>query len=142
MTQEIKNRPYDEIAVGDKATFTKTITRAEVLAFAELSGDVNPVHVDPDFARQTAFGQQIAHGMLAASLISTVIGTQLPGVNSIYLGQELKFTAPVFFGDTLTAEAEVIEKRDDKPNLKLRTTVTKQDGTSVVEGVAVIKKPR
>jgi 3-hydroxybutyryl-CoA dehydratase len=142
MTIATRNRPYDDIAIGEKAAFSKTITEADVMTFAALSGDVNPVHVDPDFARNTAFGRQIAHGMLAASLISTVIGTQLPGINSIYLGQELKFTAPVFFGDTLTAEVEVVEKRDDKPVMKLRTTVTKQDGTVVVEGVAVIKKPR
>lgn len=142
MTLETKDRPYDDLAVGEKATYTKTITGDDVQTFAALSGDVNPVHVDPEFAKNTAFGQQIAHGMLAASLISAVIGTQLPGINSIYLGQELKFLAPVFFGDTLTAEAEIVEKREDKPILKIRTTVTKQDGTVVVEGQAVIKKPR
>ncbi len=142
MTVEIKDRPYDDIAIGDKASFTKTITGEDVQVFANLSGDVNPIHVDAEFAAGTKFGRQVAHGMLAASLISSVIGTQLPGINSIYLGQELKFTAPVFFDDTLTAEVEVIEKREDKPIMKLKTTVTKQDGTAVVEGQAVIMKPR
>jgi len=142
MTVETKDRAYDDIEVGEKAKYSKTVTEADVMTFAELSGDVNPVHIDPEFAKNTAFGQQIAHGMLAASLISTVIGTQLPGINSIYLGQELRFTAPVFFGDTITAEAEVIEKREDKPIMKIKTSVTKQDGTVVVEGQAVIMKPR
>ena len=97
---------------------------------------------DADFAAGTVFGEPVAHGMLGASLISAVIGTRLPGPNSIYLGQQLRFVAPVRYGDTLTATCEVVHKRQDKPILKLRTTVTNQDGVVVTEGEAVVKKPR
>ena len=142
MTAEARERPFDEIAVGESAAYSKTITEDDVRTFAALSGDVNPVHLDAEFARNTAFGRPIAHGMLAASLISTVIGTRLPGINTIYLGQELKFTAPVFYGDTLTAKVVVTEKREDKPILRLDTTVSKEDGTVVVDGHAVVMKPR
>lgn len=131
---------YDDIQVGDRASFTRTITADRVDAFAEVSGDVNPVHVDAEFAATTSFGERIAHGMLAAALVSTVIGTRLPGVNAVYLGQEMRFTAPTRIGDTLTAECEVLEKRHDKPILRLRTTVTRQDGVAVLQGEAVVKK--
>ena len=137
---QVLDRPYDEIQVGDRATFTRTVTAARVDAFAEVSGDYNPVHVDEAFAATTPFGERIAHGMYAASLVSTVIGTRLPGVNAVYLGQQMRFTAPTRVGDTLTAECEVIGKRADKPILTLRTTVTRQDGVAVLEGEAVVKK--
>jgi len=135
-----EDRPYEDIQVGDRATFTRTVTAERVDAFAEVSGDVNPVHVDADFAATTSFGERIAHGMYAAALVSTVIGTRLPGVNAVYLGQEMRFTAPTRIGDTLTAECEVLEKRADKPILRLRTTVTRQDGVAVLQGEAVVKK--
>ncbi len=135
-------RPYDDIAIGETASVTKTITSELVRAFAEVSDDVNPMHLDPEFAAGTVFREPVAHGMLGASLISAVIGTRLPGPNSIYLGQELRFVAPVRYGDTLTATCEVIEKREDKPILRLRTTVTNQEGEVVTEGEAVVKKPR
>ena len=131
---------YEDIRVGDTARYTRTVTADRVDAFAHVSGDVNPVHVDADFAATTRFGERIAHGMLAASLISTVVGTRLPGVNAVYLGQDLRFVGPTRIGDTLTAEAEVVGKREDKPILTLRTTVTRQDGTVVVEGTAVVMK--
>jgi len=134
------DRPYDEIQVGERATFSRTVTAERVDAFAEVSGDYNPVHVDEAFAATTSFGERIAHGMYAASLVSTVIGTRLPGVNAVYLGQQMRFTAPTRIGDTLTAECEVIAKRSDKPILTLRTTVTRQDGVAVLEGEAVVKK--
>jgi 3-hydroxybutyryl-CoA dehydratase len=133
-------RRYADMKVGDKATLSKTITDADVVLYAGLSGDFNPVHVDEEFAKKSLFGKRIAHGMLSAGLISAVIGTDLPGINSIYLGQELKFLAPVFIGDTVTAEVEVTSKRDDKMIVKLRTTVRNQKGENVIEGEAVIKK--
>ena len=139
-TDGIEDRPYEQIRVGDRASFTRTITAELVDAFAEVTGDVNPVHVDTEFAATTPFGERIAHGMLAASLLSTVIGTRLPGVNAVYLGQDLRFVAPTRIGDTLTAECEVIARRDDKPVFTLRTTVTRDDGVVVVEGQAVVKK--
>lgn len=138
----VVERPYDDITVGETASVTKTITAEVVRAFAEVSEDVNPMHLDADFAADTVFGEPVAHGMLGASLISAVIGTRLPGPNSIYLGQELRFVAPVRYGDTLTATCEVVHKREDKPILRLRTIVTNQDGVVVTEGAAVVKKPR
>lgn len=134
------DRPFDEISIGDKASFTKTISEADVYAFAGITGDFNPLHVNQEFAAKSRFKQRIAHGMLSASFISTVIGTELPGVNTIYLSQDVKFTAPVYFGDTLTAEAEVLEKREDKRILTLRTTVMNQHGKIVVDGQAKVMK--
>ncbi|MBS4032050.1 MAG: MaoC family dehydratase [Clostridiales bacterium] len=134
------DRPFEEIRVGDKASFTKTISEADVYAFAGITGDFNPIHVNQEFAAQSRFKQRIAHGMLSASFISTVIGTELPGVNTVYLGQDVKFTAPVYFGDTLTAEAEVLEKREDKRILTLKTIVMNQHGKVVVDGQAKVMK--
>jgi len=131
---------YDEIKTGDEASLSRTITEAHIVSFAGVTGDVNPVHLDAEYAKQTMFGERIAHGMLMAGLISAVLGTQLPGPNSIYLGQELKFTAPVKIGDTVTVTATVTEKRDDKKIIKLRTTVSNQRGEMVVDGGAVVKK--
>jgi 3-hydroxybutyryl-CoA dehydratase len=131
---------YDEIKLGDGASRSLTITEAHIVAYAGLTGDVNPVHVDAEFAKQTMFGERIAHGMLVAGLISAVLGTQLPGPNSIYLGQELRFTAPVKIGDTVTAVVTVTEKRDDKKIIKLQTTVSNQRGEIVIDGSAVTKK--
>lgn len=131
---------YSEIKVGNEASFAKTITEADVLLYAGLSGDFNPIHIDAEYAKRSLFKERIAHGMLVSSLISAVLGTQLPGPNSIYLGQDLKFTAPVKIGDTVTAVATVTEKRDDKRIIKLRTTVSNQRGEMVVDGSAVVKK--
>jgi 3-hydroxybutyryl-CoA dehydratase len=134
------DRPFEEIRVGDKASFTKTISESDVYAFAGITGDFNPIHVNQEFAAQSRFKQRIAHGMLSASFISTVIGTELPGINTVYLSQEVKFTAPVYFGDTLTAEAEVLEKREDKRIVMLKTTVMNQHGKVVVDGQAKVMK--
>lgn len=134
------DRPFEEIKIGDKASFTKTISESDVYGFAGITGDFNPIHVNQEFAAQSRFKQRIAHGMLSASFISTVIGTELPGVNTIYLSQEVKFTAPVYFGDTLTAEAEVLEKREEKRILTLKTTVMNQHGKVVVDGQAKVMK--
>ena len=131
---------YEDIKVGDDASISRTITEAHIVAFAGLTGDMNPLHVDAEYAAKSMFGERIAHGMLVAGLISAVIGNDLPGPNSIYLGQELKFTAPVKIGDTLTVTVTVTEKRDDKRIIKLRTIATNQRGEMVVDGSAVIKK--
>jgi len=131
---------YAEIQIGDEASFAKTITEADVMLFAGLSGDFNPIHIDAEYARESMFKERVAHGMLVSGLISAVLGTRLPGPNSIYLGQELKFTAPVRIGDTITAVATVTEKRDDKRIIKLRTTASNQRGEMVIDGSAVVKK--
>ena len=131
---------YADIKVDDEASLSRTITEAHIVNFAGLSGDMNPIHVDAEYAKQSMFGERIAHGMLVAGLISTVVGMQLPGPNSIYLGQDLKFVAPVKIGDTVTVVVTVTEKRDDKRIIKLRTTVSNQRGEVVIDGSAVVKK--
>ncbi len=136
----VNDRPFEEIQVGDRASFTKTISEADIYGFAGITGDFNPVHVNEEYAKKSRFKKRIAHGMLTASFISTVLGTDLPGANTIYMSQEVKFTAPVYIGDTLTAEAEVVEKREDKRILTLKTTVVNQDGKTVVDGQAKAMK--
>ncbi|HAG11269.1 MAG TPA: enoyl-CoA hydratase [Desulfotomaculum sp.] len=133
-----KSKNFDEIRVGDKASTTKTFTEQDVCRFAEISGDYNPVHVDDSFAKNTRFKQRIVHGMLVASLLSNVAGTQLPGTGTIYLAQTLNFKAPVFLGDTISAEVEVIEKLVEKSRLKLKTICCNQMGTVVIEGEALV----
>lgn len=135
-----RERKYADIKLGDTATYSKTITEQDVKTFAEVTGDVNPVHVDEDFARKSLFKERIAHGFLTGSLISTILGTILPGPNTIYLRQEMNFKAPVKFGETITAEVKVIEKKDDKKIMKMETTVRNQDGVVVLDGLAVVKK--
>lgn len=127
-----------EFTPGQKATFTKTITEADVSAFAGITGDFNPLHIDAGFARRSRFGERIAHGMLTAGLISAVLGMRLPGPGGIFLSQTLKFLKPVRIGDTITAEAEVVSYRQDNRILTLRTTCRNQDGLGVVEGEAVL----
>ena len=123
---------------GQKARTTKTISEADVYAFAGITGDFNPLHVDAEFARRSRFGERIAHGMLTAGLISTVLGMQLPGPGGIFLSQTLKFVRPVRLGDTITATAEVTAWNPAKRLLHLRTTCTNQRGESVVEGESVL----
>jgi 3-hydroxybutyryl-CoA dehydratase len=129
-----------DYTVGQAGEFTKTVTEADVVLFAGITGDFNPAHVDQVSASKGRFGGRIAHGMLSASFISTVLGTRMPGPGTIYLSQSLRFTAPVMIGDTVTARVEVAEVMP-KRRLRLATTVTKQDGTAVVEGEAVVLAP-
>ena len=124
--------------VGDTASVTRTFTQEDVEKFAELSGDRNPIHLDEEHAKSTRFGRLIAHGMLTSSLISNVIGNELPGVGSIYLGQTLQFLAPVFPGDTITARATVTSVRADKPILKLETACKNQRDEIVIKGEATV----
>jgi len=128
----------DDIYVGRTACFSRTITNSDVLTFAGLIGDFNPIHVNEEYAKTTRFGQRIAHGMLTASFISTVLGMSLPGAEALYLGQTIQFRAPVRLGDTITAKAEVIKVIPEKKRFVCRTTVTNQDGEIVVEGEATM----
>jgi 3-hydroxybutyryl-CoA dehydratase len=131
---------YDEIKIGDDASLSRTITEAHIVNYAGITGDMNPIHVDAEYSKQSMFGERVAHGMLVAGLISAVLGTQLPGPNCIYLGQDLKFTAPVKIGDTVKIVVTVTEKRDDKRIIKLQTTASNQRGEMVIDGSAVMKK--
>jgi 3-hydroxybutyryl-CoA dehydratase len=133
---------YDELNIGDSASFTKTLSESDIYLFAGVTGDMNPAHVDAVAAAQGMFKQRIAHGMLSASFISTVIAMKLPGAGTIYVGQDLQFRGPVFIGDTLTATAEVSEKLDERKWIKMKTTVTNQDGKVVVAGVATVMPPK
>jgi len=124
--------------VGDRAELTKTIEQADIHAFADITGDHNPVHVDEEFAKTTRFGRTIAHGMLSASLISAVLANKLPGEGSVYLGQTLQFVAPVFPGDQITARVTVKEVREDKPIVKLETVCVNQRDEVVIRGEATV----
>ena len=128
--------------IGQRATFSKTVTEADVTTFAGLIGDFNPIHVDAEYARQSRFGQRVAHGILTAGLISAVLGNKLPGPGSIYLNQQIEFLAPVFIGDTITATVEVIAWRPEKRIITLKTDAHNQDGRQVVTGQAVLMVDR
>lgn len=138
----MKGKTINEIKMGDSAEFSKTISESDVYLFAGITGDLNPAHMNEEEASKTRFGGRIAHGMLVSGFISTVLGMYLPGPGTIYLSQEVKFTAPVKIGDTITAKAEVIALEPEKRKVTLRTTVTKQDGVIAVEGQAVVQAPK
>lgn len=127
--------------VGDRMQRIHLVTEEDIQLFAHLSEDHNPVHLDEVYARATPFGGRIAHGMYTATLISSVLGNDLPGPGTIYLGQMLKFTAPVRIGDTITTTVEVLAVRAEKRIVILRTLCTNQTGTVVVEGEATVKAP-
>ncbi|HPL63468.1 MAG TPA: MaoC family dehydratase [Syntrophales bacterium] len=138
----MKGKTINEISIGDAAEFAKTVSESDVYAYAGISGDLNPAHVNEAYASKTFFKTRIAHGMLSAGFISACLGMHLPGPGSIYLRQELNFMAPVRIGDTITARVEVIEKNAEKNRVKLKTTCTNQDGTVVLDGVALIMPPK
>ena len=127
-----------DVEVGQRAEFTKTISEADVYAFAGITGDFNPVHVDQVAAEASRFGGRIAHGMLTAALISTVIGMKLPGPGCIYMSQSLRFNAPVRFGDTITAVAEVAEINIEKNRMTLATKCINQNDEVVAEGESLV----
>ncbi|NVM16710.1 MAG: MaoC family dehydratase [Candidatus Lokiarchaeota archaeon] len=126
---------FDDYKVGDSAKFTKTITEEDVMKFAEVTGDFNPIHVNPEYARTQMFGKQVAHGALSSGLISAVLGTKLFGPGILYGGQTVKFIKPVFFGDTLTAIGTVKEKftkKDGKLKFIIAETIVKNQNDEVV----------
>jgi phosphate acetyltransferase len=140
-TQYIENRIYDEIEVGNHAKLTRTLKPQDIELFAVMSGDVNPAHVDADYAKNDMFHGIIAHGMWGGALISAVLGTQLPGPGTVFLSQSLEFIAPVSLGDTITVRAEVTEKQD-KGRLLLACICVNQDGKTVIDGEARVIAPR
>ena len=134
----MKTNTYEDISVGQSAEYVRTITEKDILGFAEVSGDHNPVHLDENYAKQTIFKGIIAHGMLSASFISTVLAKELPGPGTIYLSQDLKFKRPVKIGDTITTYVEVLNKQDDKKRIFLKTICKNQDNIDVITGEAVV----
>jgi 3-hydroxybutyryl-CoA dehydratase len=127
----------NEIEIGQKASLTKEITEEFVYVFAGSTGDLNPIHINEEYAKKTKFKSRIAHGLISVSLIGAVLGKELPGEGSIYVSQDIVFKAPVFIGDTVTAELEVLKKDVEKNKLVLRTTCINQNGQVVIEGIAV-----
>lgn len=138
----MKGKTMADLQVGDFAEHTKTISESDVYLFAGITGDLNPAHINAVEAEKGMFKERIAHGMLSAGLVSAVLGMQLPGPGTIYMSQTLKFTAPVKFGDTITARAEVINRNVDRNRITLKTTCTNQAGKIVLEGEALAMPPR
>jgi 3-hydroxybutyryl-CoA dehydratase len=135
-------KTIDELKVGDAAEFTKTISESDVYLYAGVTGDLNPAHIDEEYAKKTFFKTRIVHGMLSAGFLSTVLGNRLPGPGNIYIRQDLRFLAPVRIGDTITARAEVIEIIPEKNRARLATFCLNQDGEKVLDGEAVVSPPK
>ena len=125
--------------IGDKVSLTKAFSEEEVLHFSRLSTDTNPIHLDHEFASASVFGSRIVHGMLAAGLFSALLGRELPGAGTIYLGQQLSFKKPIFIDEEVTASVEIIKIREDKLIITLETLCVNSKGEIVIEGEAVVK---
>jgi phosphate acetyltransferase len=139
--QFIENRTYDEIQVGDSATLTRTLRPEDIQLFAIMSGDVNPAHVDPEYAHSSMFHEVIAHGMWGGALISTVLGTEFPGPGTIYIGQTLRFSRPVKVGDTITVKVTCKQKFDHNKHMIFECLCTNQDTLKVIAGEAEVLAP-
>ncbi len=131
---------FEDLSVGMTAIYAKTVTEADIVLFAGVSGDTNPVHINEDYAKNTMFKGRIAHGMLPAAFISTVFGTKLPGPGCIYISQNLKFKAPVKIGDTVVAKVELVELVAEKKRATFKTTCSVGD-TVVIDGEAMLMVP-
>lgn len=138
---EMHGHYLEDLELGMSAVFGKTVSEADIVAFAGVSGDTNPIHLHDGFARTTRFGTRIAHGMLGGSFISTVIGTKLPGPGSLYVSQTLNFRAPVKIGDTVTARVEIIGIDQARRRVRLLTECRCED-VVVIDGEAVVMPPR
>lgn len=137
----LENIPFDELQIGDSTSLTRTVTDEDIQLFAYLSGDINPLHLDEDYAKTTQFGERIAHGMFVSILVTTAVATKLPGPGSIYRGQEMKFQRPVKIGDTITAELTIIEKKKRGNLIKIDCEMKNQRGETVFTGVSTAVAP-
>ncbi|MBF0228510.1 MAG: MaoC family dehydratase [Desulfamplus sp.] len=135
-------RTIEELKIGDFEEFAKTVSEADIYLFAGVSGDMNPAHINEQYAANTFFKGRIAHGILVGSFISTVIGMKIPGPGTIYLEQNYKFLAPVRIGDTITARVEVIEIKSEKNKVNLKTQCFNQNGVIVIDGTALVSPPK
>ncbi len=138
---QLTNYTFDEIGIGQTATYSKHIEEKDIQLFAAVSGDVNPVHLDAEFAATTPFRERIAHGMLTGAVISAAIAMELPGPGTIYLGQSLRFRLPVKIDDEITVQLEVTDKREDRRFVTLECKVVNQHGKSVATGTAEVMAP-
>ena len=134
-------RTRHSLAVGDKGAFTKTISEQDVFAFADISGDFNPLHIDEEYAKRSVFGRRIAHGILTAGIISTVLGAEIPGLGTIFVELHIKFLKPVFLGDTVTATATVMEIVNPK-RVRMMVACLNQQGEDVAVGNALVVPPK
>ena len=134
-------KTISELSIGDAAEFSKTVSEFDIYMYAGVTGDFNPAHINETYAQNTFFKTRIAHGMLSAGFISTVIGNLLPGTGTIYVKQELNFRAPVRIGDTICARVEVVELFEEKNRARLETSCRNQDGTVVLDGFALVSPP-
>ena len=137
----IAGKTIDKLKVGDVAEFAKTVTETDIYLYAGITGDLNPAHVNEEYAKNTFFKTRIAHGMLTAGFISAIIANQLPGPGTIYLSQSLSFLAPVRIGDTITGRVEVLELME-KNRVRLKTTCTNQEGVVVLSGEGLVSPPK
>lgn len=128
--------------IGRTATFSKTMAEFDIYSFAGITGDLNKLHVDEEFAKESRFGKRIAHGMLTASFICTALGTKLPGEGTIHIKQDLEFIKPVFIGDTITVFLEVVEILTEKKYLKIKSQIFNQHKELVVDGFSIVKPPK
>lgn len=141
MAEMLENRTFDELEVGQADSLSRTLTPADIADFARVSGDVNPAHLDPDYAAGTLFKGVIGHGMWSGALISCLLGTRFPGPGTIYLEQSLRFHRPVYPGDTVTVTLTVAAKDDKRKRVVLDCLVVNQDGAKVVSGEATVLAP-
>lgn len=138
---KLANVTYDEITVGQTASYSRLVEERDIALFAAVSGDVNPVHLDADFAAGTVFGERIAHGMLTGAFISAALAMELPGPGTVYLGQSLRFRLPVKIGDTVTVTLEVTDKQDRRNIVTLDCRAHNQAGKLVATGTAEVMAP-
>jgi acyl dehydratase len=122
------------LEVGQRARRTKTVTAHDVELYAEVTGDLNPLHFDSEFAARTRFGRLVAQGGITAGMLNALVAMDLPGPGTVFMSQSLRYLAPTYLGDTLTAEVEILSVKPDKPVCQLKATITNQDGTVVLEG--------
>ncbi|MFN3534340.1 MAG: MaoC family dehydratase [Desulfatiglandales bacterium] len=134
--------PYEELYVGQEASFSKTITEADIILFAGISGDFNPIHTDEEYAKTTPFGRRIAHGVLPFSLIAPVLGMRLPGMGTVVVEVSVRFLAPTFIGDTVTAKAHVKEKIEERKRVRMGFSCQNQRGETILVGEALVIPPR
>ena len=137
----MKSRTRATLQVGDSGEFTKTITEHDIFEFADASGDFNPLHIDEEYAKRTVFGRRVAHGILTAGIISTVLGGEIPGLGTIFVELHIQFRKPVFIGDTVTARATVMEIINPK-RVRLLVACVNQNGEDVAIGNAVVIPPK
>lgn len=132
-------KDISEIHVGDVAKIVRTITENDVLEMARISGDYNPIHIDAEYAKQTMFGNRIAHGLFCCGMVSAVLGNELPGIGTIILSEEIKFLLPVYLDDTITAEVKVQSVDQEKRRIELELKCTNQSGKAVLKGTTLVK---